>query len=249
MVSVKEVEKLNEKIEAINLERTKAKARQEVLQKKLDEELLEYKEKFGVDLSGADLKSIKAKIDAEVKKVTAVVEEEYNLKVQVVKAIENGDYEEANRLMGIEEVEEDVEEPMVEETVEESTSEVEEAEEEAEEGSETLENLDEDDEDDDFGFNDFSLDDSEEIASTEEDVEETEEVEESEEDEDDEIVIPNAGAQSFLNAVQNQEKPKGTMSVDEAFSGLDASMLEVEDEEEEDDDFGFGDVLAGSKFE
>lgn len=245
MVSVKEVEKLNEKIEAINLERTKAKARQEVLQKKLDEELLEYKEKFGVDLSGADLKSIKAKIDAEVKKVTAVVEEEYNLKVQVVKAIESGDYEEANRLMGIEEVEEDIKEPVVEE----GTSEVEEVEEEVEESSEALENLDEDD---DFGFNDFSLDDSEELASTEEeDVEETEEVEESEEDEDedDEIVIPNAGAQSFLNAVQNQEKPKGTMSVDEAFSGLDASMLEVEDEEEEDDDFGFGDVLAGSKFE
>lgn len=253
MVSVKEVAKLNSRIEKINVERTKAKTKQEILQKKLDEELAEYKEKYEVDLSGDTLKKTKALIDAEVKKVTKVVEEEYNLKLAIVSAIESGDYAEANRLMGIEE------EP--EEVIEEEDTDLEEVEESGE-----VEDQEDGEDFSDFGFDEDtdvsakSAEESEEAATVESD-------EDEEEDEEELMTVPkvNAGAKSFLDAVNTQVKTKAPkveddeeevkpakkmISVKEAFANLNVSDLTVEDDEEEDDeDFGFGDMLAGTKFE
>lgn len=249
MVSVKEVAKLNSRIEKINVERTKAKTKQEILQKKLDEELAEYKEKYEVDLSGDTLKKTKSLIDAEVKKVTKVVEEEYNLKLSIVSAIESGDYAEANRLMGIEEEPEEV---------------VEEEEAESEEVEEQEELVDQEEEEDfaDFGFDE----DTDVSAKSAEESEEAATVE-STEDEEELMTVPkvNAGAKSFLDAVNNKVKPetpkvedeeeevkpaKKMISVKEAFANLNVSDLTVEDDDdEEEDDFGFGDMLAGTKFE
>lgn len=253
MVSVKEVAKLNSRIEKINVERTKAKTKQEILQKKLDEELAEYKEKYEVDLSGDTLKKTKSLIDAEVKKVTKVVEEEYNLKLSIVSAIESGDYAEANRLMGIEEEPEEV---------------VEEEEAESEEVEEKEELVDQEEEEDfaDFGFDE----DTDVSAKSAEESEEAATVE-SDEDEEELMTVPkvNAGAKSFLDAVNNKVKSespkvedveedeeeevkpaKKMISVKEAFANLNVSDLTVEDDDdEEEDDFGFGDMLAGTKFE
>lgn len=256
MVSVKEVEKLNERIEKINLERTKAKTRQEILQKKLDEELQEYKENFKVDLTGSSLKATKALIDAEVSKVTEVVEEEYNLKLKVVDAIERGDFAEANKLMGVTPEEEEIEEVGV------STEgiEVEEDDSETEKNSdgvwvsipEALKDVleeDEDTEEDDFGFSDLG------------DIEEDDEEEDTKEEVKSKETEASTGAKGFMAAVANassseesepeEEKPvKKMISVKEAFEGLNVADLEVEDDDDEiDDDFGFGDILSGTKYE
>lgn len=106
-VSVKQVEALNEKIEKLNTSRTQTETRKEILTQNLSKKLEEYKEKYGVDLRGGKFVDTFKKIQAEAKAVSAKVEEEFNLKQQVVEAIEGGDIAEANRLLGIEEVEED----------------------------------------------------------------------------------------------------------------------------------------------
>lgn len=109
-VSVKQVEELNEKIEKLNTSRTQTETRKEILTQNLSKKLKEYKEKYGVDLEGAKFSETFKKIQAEAKKVSSSVQEEYTLKEQVVNAIESGDIAEANRLLGIEEEPEEFEE-------------------------------------------------------------------------------------------------------------------------------------------
>ena len=101
MVSAKEVQALNKRIEYINVQRTKAETRIEILKKQLEDELASYKSKFGVSLKGKSFEETKKNIQAELDSVVEVVEAEYRLKEKVVGAIERGDYDTAYRLLGI----------------------------------------------------------------------------------------------------------------------------------------------------
>ena len=259
MVSIKEVESLNKRIEKINQDYTKKKTQQDMLYERLSKEIKAYQEEFGVNLSGKNLAEIKSKISAEHKKVVSTVEEAYAEKLKIVSAIEEGDYEEAAALLGI-----------VAETVDSEESEEETAETENETQQDEVDamsisfNEDEEEteaetEDDLFGFGDINEEDSpdEEVSATEVDTEEGEE--------DDEVSIPgidddddveDVGIGGFLDAlkgstvekaIQDVENPKESEqeSNDEvSFGGFTVDDSSDEDEE----DFGFGDLLSGTKF-
>lgn len=102
MVSAADVQALNKKIESIAVQRTKAEARADMLNKQLEDELRLYKEQFGVNLKGRNFSSTKMNVKQELQEVIKQVEKEYNLKVKVVECIESGNYEEAYNLLGIE---------------------------------------------------------------------------------------------------------------------------------------------------
>ena len=109
-VSVKDVERLNEKIEGLNTDRTKTETRKEVLTQNLEKELKAYAEAYGVDLKGKKFSETFKNIQREAQKVSQQIEEEFELKSKVVSAIESGDIAEANKLLGIEEVDDSEEE-------------------------------------------------------------------------------------------------------------------------------------------
>lgn len=102
MVSAADVQALNKKIESIAVQRTKAEARADMLNKQLEDELRLYKEQFGVNLKGRNFSSTKMNVKQELQEVIKQVEKEYNLKVKVVECIESGNYEEAYSLLGLE---------------------------------------------------------------------------------------------------------------------------------------------------
>lgn len=102
MVSAADVQALNKKIESIAVQRTKAEARADMLNKQLEDELRLYKEQFGANLKGRNFSSTKMNVKQELQEVIKQVEKEYNLKVKVVECIESGNYEEAYNLLGIE---------------------------------------------------------------------------------------------------------------------------------------------------
>lgn len=99
---VQEVQVLNKKIENINLQRTKAEAKVDMLKKQLLNELASYKEAYGVDLGDKNFSKLSGKVKSELAVVTGQIKEEYDLKCRVVDAIEKGNYEEANKLLGVE---------------------------------------------------------------------------------------------------------------------------------------------------
>lgn len=257
MVNVKDVEALNKRIEKCTTERTRMIAKREVLEKTLVAELKEYAEKFGVNLGAKSIEEMEKKIKAEVERVTSEVQKEYDLKLKVVTAIEKGNYEEANSLMGVKseepkgnfeaEIQEVLgkkqvveEEPVVKEEPEaeddfdfsfdmsEDDSKVEEAREVAEAVT------------DDLDFGDISgFDDQDSIKLPEVD------------DEDVEEFTGNKAAANFLSSVKAASTKVQGNSVAEAVEDLDFGGLEVDDSDDLDieDDFGFGDILKGSKFE
>lgn len=255
MVQAKDVESLNKRIEDLNTKRTKAETRQEVLLSKLQEEIESYKESYGVNLNGKNYTEISKKVSKEAKEVTSQVEEEYKLKLQVVQAIDDGDYEKARKLLG-EEVEESVEDDfdMDEEVAEEAGEEIAEESEESEESAEEDTNEDFDDYDDSFA------EDAEEDAE-EGDAEDFEDEDEDGfgddfDDEEEELSMPS----NFLKAVSSATKGKEAekkpakkeiegKSVKETMSALSAGLMLEDDDDEIDDDFGFGDMLAGTKFD
>lgn len=106
---VQEVQVLNKKIENINLQRTKAEAKVDMLKKQLLNELASYKEAYGVDLGDKNFSKLSGKVKSELAVVTGQIKEEYDLKCKVVDAIEKGSYEEAYKLLGVET--EEAEEP------------------------------------------------------------------------------------------------------------------------------------------
>lgn len=106
---VQEVQVLNKKIENINLQRTKAEAKVDMLKKQLLNELASYKEAYGVDLGDKNFSKLSGKVKSELAVVTGQIKEEYDLKCRVVDAIEKGSYEEAYKLLGVET--EEAEEP------------------------------------------------------------------------------------------------------------------------------------------
>lgn len=118
-ISVNEVERLNEKIEGLNTTRTKTETRKEMLTQSLEKELKEYADLYGVNLQGNKFSQTYRNIQEEAKKVSEQIKEEYELKLKVVSAIESGDIDEANKLLGIEDKSEEVEEEAEEEVEEE----------------------------------------------------------------------------------------------------------------------------------
>lgn len=99
---VQEVQLLNKKIENINVQRTKAEARVEMLKKQLTQGISEYKKTYGVDLSDKSFPKLSGKVTAELSKVSGDIKAEYELKEKVVNAIEEGRYDDAYKLLGIE---------------------------------------------------------------------------------------------------------------------------------------------------
>ena len=106
------MKRLNERIEAINKEKTKAELSKEMLMRQLNEKLAKYKETYGVDLSSENFATLRNAVKRESERVSSDIQKEYELKTRVVNAIEAGNISEANTLLGIvEEPEEVVEEP------------------------------------------------------------------------------------------------------------------------------------------
>lgn len=136
-VSVEQVKKLNEQIKKLNDKRNVVAGKIQMMQTRLDDELARYKAEFGRDLEGENIRETVANILAEEKQVSSAIEEEYAFKSKVVAAIESGNIDEANKLLGIKD---DVE-PPVEPTsdVEEGVGEVAD---ESSESEDTSENLD-----------------------------------------------------------------------------------------------------------
>lgn len=109
-VTVKAVERLNEKIEKLNQHRTKVQTTQELLESQLATAIEEYKKNYGIDLKGKDFKATKKLIESECLRVSKEIEDEYSLKDQVVEAIESGDITKAESLLGVSHEEEEPEE-------------------------------------------------------------------------------------------------------------------------------------------
>lgn len=227
MVSASEVQSLNSRIEEINVQRTKGEARLEMLKKQLETELSSYEEQFGVTLKGAKFNTTKARIEKELKQVVAEVEAEYELKQKVVQAIDEGDYEGACELLGIEEeASEDeivVEEPKVAKKSKVVTPVIEE----------------EDEDEEDFSINPPTV----KAAEAEEDEELVVMDDDGDEEEEEKVVVPKK-AQSSKSATSIKGTPAISL-VDE---------MEVVDDDDDvipdlsDSDFGFGSMLQGTKF-
>ena len=221
-VSVKEVENLNKRIEALNTERTKREARKGMLKEQLLREISKYKEKYGVDLGSENLREMQEKIQKEASSIEAQVEAEYALKKKVVECLEDRDYEGAKQLLGIEDpVEDTVDTP--EEISEDDLTEAEES--------------------DDFGF-DMSDDFEESDDTTEDDTEEA-----SAEDFMNAFNADNGEAESSTPDVSNGlgVLDFGDFEVEDP---SESSEDDMEDPfEKSDDPFGFKDMLSGgSKF-
>lgn len=251
MVSVKELEKLNRRIENINKEYTKKKTQQDMLKERLSKEIAAYKKEYNVSLEGKSIAETKKKIIAEHKKLVSEVENEYSLKLQVVQAIEEGDYDEAAKLLGIEpeveEVEED--EELVEEEVEDEEA--------TTTATEDIEVDEDDDEEIDFGIDEDDEEEEEESFGSDEAEDEGFNMEVEDEDSE----VEEVSAADFIKAAgikkpETAKKPtevKGSAPKD-AFADMPDveedifGDMEVEDDDDE-VDFGFGDMLSGTKFE
>lgn len=253
-VSVKDVDNLNKRIEKINLDYTKRKTQRDMLKEHIESGIKAYMKEFGVNLGGSNIEEIRAKITEEYNKIVKTVEDEYQLKLKVVQAIEDGNYEEAGKLLGVNEDSEEGNEGI---SVGESETEAKDEEPsvvEWEEGEpwEEVDNTESSEENMDSG--EVSENDEEEtsIAGFEDDEEELE-------------VSEDMGNSLFMSAVA-KANIKGS-SVKDAVQGMgsdeeddgvlqsvDIASLEVEDDEDDEEDgenfdFGFGDMLSGTKFE
>ena len=127
-MDTKQVKVLNERIEAINTQKTREESKREVLLQNLKKSVEAYESSYGVSLKDKSLSKMSKNIEKEMSKVTSEITKEYELKEAVVSAIENGDMEEANKLLGItvtkepEEVEEEVIDEEPEETINEEVN-------------------------------------------------------------------------------------------------------------------------------
>lgn len=165
-MNVKQVKELNERIEAIQTQRTKVETKKEMLMARLTSEISKYEEIYGVKLTGKSLKDTISAIKAEQDRVSKSIQEEYKLKEKVITAIESGNIEEANKLLGIV-VEEENQIDEVESQVDEEDNYIDEDEDFSDE--DTSDDLDadvgmdfsvDDEEEDDFGIDDFGIEDN-----------------------------------------------------------------------------------------
>lgn len=218
-MNANEIKVLNDKIERIQVQRTKAETKREVLMSRLESEISKYEKEYGVSLNGATLKDTIKAISVEQKKVSKGIEEEYNLKLKVVSAIESGNIEEANSLLGIETPVNDFDVDDLEDTEElEEVTPVE----------DDTTNISE--ETDDFGIDeaDFNLEDDgedEDVFGLNEDEEE----------------VTKKAKTPIGSSVDDTVKELDNEEDDEdIYSGLDNVDF---------DDFGFGSILNGSELD
>lgn len=218
-MNANEIKVLNDKIEKIQVQRTKAETKREVLMSRLESEISKYEKEYGVSLKGDTLKDTIKAISVEQKEVSKGIEEEYNLKLKVVSAIESGNIEEANSLLGIETPVNDFDVDDIEDTEElEEVSPVE----------DDTTNISE--ETDDFGIDeaDFNLEDDgedEDVFGLNEDEEEVTE----------KAKTPiGSSVDDTVKELDNEEDD------DDIYSGLDNVDF---------DDFGFGSILNGTELD
>lgn len=226
-VTVKDVQKLNKRIEEINTERTRVETRTQMLRDQVWKDIEAYEKQFGVSLKAKNFSEVKKLVAQEAKKVADAVEEEYRLKEKVVGCIESGDIDEANRLLGI--VVESEETGSEEDLAEEET---------APDGENDMDEMD--------SFFSTSTEEEVEVAGGNENGEEA----------DTDTVSDSGFDVSKLGSVSPTEEPvthsiPGDMFAgfedDEPEEGNDSVVEDLEDEDE-DDPFGFGSMLSGGKF-
>lgn len=99
--SVQEVASLNKKIEALNTEGTRVETKITMVTDQLSAGLADYAERYGVTLKGKTLKETAANIKREYESLVGAISKEYDLKTQIVEAIQRGDIDKANELLGI----------------------------------------------------------------------------------------------------------------------------------------------------
>lgn len=219
-MNANEIKVLNDKIERIQVQRTKAETKREVLMSRLESEISKYEKEYGVSLKGDTLKDTIKAISVEQKKVSKGIEEEYNLKSKVVSAIESGNIEEANNLLGIETPINDFDVEDIEDT--EDLNEVSPVEDDAKDVPE---------EEDNFGIDEdeFSLDDDD---AEDEDVFG---LSEAEEESSEKVKTPiGSSVDDTVKELDNDDDDE------DIYSGLDNVDF---------DDFGFGSVLNGTELD
>lgn len=222
MITAEQVKNLNKKIEQLNVQGNRAKAKLEVLEGNLHQSLEDYAAVYGVNLGGATMKATAANIQKELQSVEAAIQAEVELREKVVSAIERGDIDEANRLLGVEVVEEAEEEP--EEAVEEVVNNSSKGDNLAVSGMSVSADTDEDDKAEVFGFSgldldDFSIDDEEPASAT-----------------------PKSSKSS------GKKNPSmGTPAAD-VVEDMEGGFGDFDLSEDEFEDFGFGSMLSGTKF-
>lgn len=219
-MNANEIKVLNDKIERIQVQRTKAETKREVLMSRLESEISKYEKEYGVSLKGDTLKDTIKAISVEQKKVSKGIEEEYNLKSQVVSAIESGNIEEANTLLGIET-------PINDFDVED----IEDAEDLDEVSSVEDDTKDVPEEEDNFGIDEdeFSLDDDD---AEDEDVFG---LSEAEEESSEKVKTPiGSSVDDTVKELDNDDDDE------DIYSGLDNVDF---------DDFGFGSILNGTELD
>lgn len=219
-MNANEIKVLNDKIERIQVQRTKAETKREVLMSRLESEISKYEKEYGVSLKGDTLKDTIKAISVEQKKVSKGIEEEYNLKSKVVSAIESGNIEEANTLLGIETPINDFDVEDIEDT--EDLDEVSPVEDDAKDVPE---------EEDNFGIDEdeFSLDDDD---AEDEDVFG---LSEAEEESSEKVKTPiGSSVDDTVKELDNDDDDE------DIYSGLDNVDF---------DDFGFGSILNGTELD
>lgn len=219
-MNANEIKVLNDKIERIQVQRTKAETKREVLMSRLESEISKYEKEYGVSLKGDTLKDTIKAISVEQKKVSKGIEEEYNLKLKVVSAIESGNIEEANTLLGIETPINDFDVEDIEDTEDlDEVSPVEDA------------TKDVPEEDDNFGID-------EDEFSLEDDDTEDEDVfglSEAEEESSEKVKTPiGSSVDDTVKELDNDDDDE------DIYSGLDNVDF---------DDFGFGSILNGTELD
>lgn len=219
-MNANEIKVLNDKIEKIQVQRTKAETKREVLMSRLESEISKYEKEYGVSLKGDTLKDTIKAISVEQKKVSKDIEEEYNLKSKVVSAIERGNIEEANNLLGIETPINDFDVEDIEDA--EDLDEVSPVEDDTKDVSE---------EEDNFGIDEdeFSLDDDD---AEDEDVFG---LSEAEEESSEKVKTPiGSSVDDTVKELDNDDDDE------DIYSGLDNVDF---------DDFGFGSILNGTELD
>lgn len=247
MITAEQVKGLNKKIEELNAQGNRAKAKLEVLEGNLSQSLADYKVAYGVDLQGKSMKTTAANIQKELASVEAAVQEEFNLRNAVVAAIERGDISEASRLLGVTVIEESDDDEEEEVVAQPSTVTVGSTEDESGDFG-----FDEDDEDDGYGDLDgdgiIGEDDDVSPASFGFNLDSLN----LDDDEEEEVQVPAPMPVTPPKASKPAKKAKSGSSlgspVDQTVSELEGGFGNLELSDDDLEDFGFGDMLAGTKF-
>lgn len=101
MDMLEKIDLLNKKIDALMRERNRIEAQKDVYEEKLNSSIAKYREDYGTNLVGSDFSSTKENITNAFLEVSEKVNKEYELAQKVVSAIDSGDIDLANSLVGV----------------------------------------------------------------------------------------------------------------------------------------------------